>query len=352
MQSEEASNACNTMNELGSPVDAMDITMSKEKQQSSSYPLPTQSPPTNADTDNPPKPYPEDPNPNHKQPKKKGRAARKKRRFQESKSRYNGITYTPRESTGRPGTPHRFFSTSYNVHVNDRNGSRIEDIDSNGKVAKDDKDSNDVEKQVEEDRHESNEVDDGTSTFTSTSQQIIHRHKNGLIMVTAGTVLKSHILTTNNTNDDDDAQDTRITNIKYQVQISNSQSVGSKRKKARKMKGGGGFGGGNDGFVKPHDTLATVTLSDGAVLDLKCCVAGTLLELNDRLIAVPVTVPGSVGKDIDRGGENSRDVKMEDKETVEEKMQKFRAPSYSLLEKDPLLDGFLAVIMPAGFPEK
>ena len=36
----------------------------------------------------------------------------------------------------------------------------------------------------------------------------------------------------------------------------------------------------HDGNVLPNDTICTVTLSNGSVVQLKCCVEGTVIELN------------------------------------------------------------------------
>ena len=40
----------------------------------------------------------------------------------------------------------------------------------------------------------------------------------------------------------------------------------------------------HNGNVLPNDTIYTVTLSNGNVVQLKCCVEGTVIELNNRLL--------------------------------------------------------------------
>ena len=214
-----------------------------------------------------------------------GRASRKKRKYQQAQSQYEGVSFSKRESTGRPGTPHRLFASSYTVQMNS-------DLP-----------------------HDKDATEQSKIGIISCSghNQIIHRHKNGLIIVTPGAAIQNILDEGTSITDDPDVT---VTGFKFKVVISSSQSVGSKRKKARKMKSGGG---GNDGFVKPNDTLAVVTFSNGLELDLKCCVAGTLFEINERLV--------NVDGETDGGHKYTYDV------------------------DDPLLDGYLAVIMPTGFPE-
>ncbi len=141
--------------------------------------------------------------------------------------------------------------------------------------------------------------------------------------------------TTSNANDnidiDDNINGVKIRDMQFLVQASNSQTVGKKRKQAKKMKSGNatfsfhnngsipGAGGNNnnnhnhnDGMVKPNDLLAQIKLTNGITVNVPSCVCGTLLEVNDNL----------------KQNEN-----------------------LSLLVDDPLLDGYIAVILPNGsFP--
>ena len=208
--------------------------------------------------------------------------SKKRKKNQQPNTRYDGITCIPRESTGRPGTPHRFFASSYTVQMT----APSDHIDG------------------------SPDPVINTNTNVSGSGQVVHRHANGLAVVTAGSLIQNILANAHSTTD----SSMQITDIKFALDITESQSVGGKRKKARKMKSGGGNA---PGVVKPNDTLAVVTFSNGATVDMKCCVAGTLLELNERLVG-----------------------------TDEESKKK----CLSLFSHDPLLDGYLAVIMPAGFP--
>ena len=80
----------------------------------------------------------------------------------------------------------------------------------------------------------------------------------------------------------------------------------------------------HDGYVSPQDALCTVTLSNGQEIQLKCCVEGTVIEINNRLVDGS---NGSSGSCTTGSSTTHRDV--------------------SLLMKEPLLDGYLAVIMPS-----
>ena len=84
----------------------------------------------------------------------------------------------------------------------------------------------------------------------------------------------------------------------------------------------------HDGNVLPNDTICTVTLSNGKVVQLKCCVEGTVIELNNRLLNNVVS---------DEGNSSNKT-----KQEVDN-----RSGDVSVLSKDPLLDGYLAVIMPS-----
>ena len=91
----------------------------------------------------------------------------------------------------------------------------------------------------------------------------------------------------------------------------------------------------HNGNVLPNDTICTVTLSNGKVVKLKCCVEGTVIELNNRLLNNVVS---------DEGNSSNKT-----KQEVDN-----RSGDVSVLSKDPLLDGYLAVIMPSRgmFPPK
>ena len=207
---------------------------------------------------------------------KRRREAKLKQKDDALEKEYADITFVKRPSSGRPATPHRHFESSYEGR---------------------------------------------TTTDASECGQVIHRHANGLCVVTAGDVIKkacsrSDSITTG------DASNTSVTikQIDFSKTPAKGQSVGSKRRKRmgknpKKKTGSDGNDGddydgneaGSSGTTRPSDVLAVVELSCGTRVELKCCVLGTLLEINTRLVEKP-----------------------------------------SLLLTDPLLDGYLAVIMPRG----
>jgi len=226
------------------------------------------------------------------------------------------------------------------------------------------------------------------STATSTAAPIsiehfvVHVHANGLCIITIGNSMNVLLEKLNNncnnngndhgtSNNNNDGNYTKtqtqiqsliqMQDIHFLVQVSKSQTVGKKRKQAKKMKRGDAVfhttsrssnsnsnindnnnndqddnrdgntydhsneQGTNDknkndgntnarssanGMVKPNDILAQIILTNGITINIPSCVCGTLLEVNTNL-----------------------------KEDL------------SLLVDDPLLDGYVAVILPNGsFP--
>ena len=188
---------------------------------------------------------------------------KKRRRADEAFAKaYDGVKFTPIPSTGRPGSPHRYFRESYQVEF------------------------------LQQDEQQQGE---GQQSFVPS--QIVHSHVNGLAVVTAGNGINSQ---------------SSIEAVQVLVQQANvaSQSAGNKRKQKAKMLRGQAV----SDAVYPRDALATITTSTGKDADagqqqqLRCCVWGSVLEVNPNLTP-------------------------------------------QLLQDDPLLDGYVAVIMPSGrFP--
>lgn len=203
---------------------------------------------------------------------KRKREERRKGKDEKLRRQYSGISFSSRESSGRPGTPHRYFESSFGV----------------GKAS--------TEK-------------------AAAAGQIIHRHANGLCIVTAGELVKRACeASTSDDSEDSTRRSTSIhvSKVEFLVKEVEGQSVGSKRRKkmAKQRDAEKSSSGENSGVVRPSDKLARVELSNGCSVDLDCCVLGTVLETNAALSDKP-----------------------------------------SLLANDPLLDGFLAIIMPQGpFP--
>ena len=272
----------------------------------------------------------------------------RKRRLQGSKSLnskddmkcYGNISFRERASTGRPGSPHRYFEHSYDVSF----GDRVDDVSSS--LSNSVVNSNSEEKVASLLEAEAtaaiSKADDTDITMQSITtsnnmnsegNQVVHRHVNGLCIITAGNILKTTLQQQiQNKNDDKSQQDINqsISSIQYLVKPApDAQSAkgklrakNKKRKKDNSNKKGKADDGSsqsqtsNDGDVSPYDTLCEVTLANGEKVLLKCCVQGTIIELNRRL------------SDVDASNSNSG------------------IGNASLLLSDPLLDGYLAVIMP------
>lgn len=167
---------------------------------------------------------------------------KRKRKGDPFKEAYENVTIVPRESTGRPGSPHCFFNASYEV------------VGSEDKV-------------------------------------VIQQHANGLCIVTVG---KSR---------------PNVKHVEFLVEEAPESSAGERRKRQSKLLRGDKLAD-TQGLVSPNTILVRLELENGETEDIPAGVWGTVLELNPRLTP-------------------------------------------ELLRDDPLLDGYLAVILPTGsFPPR
>jgi len=114
------------------------------------------------------------------------------------------------------------------------------------------------------------------------SDQIVHCHQNSLCIITAGNSIM---------------KDCKITKIEY-LKTVDPTKTGGKNKKRKGMKM-------SHTAVQPSDPLVKIHYSNDSTQLLYSCVYGTLLEFNSRLIQTPL-----------------------------------------LLQKDPLMNGYLAIILP------
>jgi hypothetical protein len=186
-----------------------------------------------------------------------GKNRKRKRPYGESTLlAYSSASFKLREPAEGPRTPHSFFSSSYSVSIGD-------------------------DKCTES--HENEKEDSGSIT------QVVHRHVNGLCIVTIGDIVPS-----------------AVKSIDYVVTEAPASSAAEKRKRQAKMLKGGSVAD----AVSPSTVIANLILENGDSVPLHACVWGTLLELN-------------------------------------------RSLTPEVLADDPLLDGYLAVILPSGtFPPK
>lgn len=261
-------------------------------------------------------------------------------------SSYQNIAFRNRPSSGRPGSPHRYFEHSYDVLFNTAM-TAMPDADTASCAGKDNSQAQAQNSNSKESEEQLFQTQQQTQIpHQSSGNQVVHRHLNGLCIVTAGSVLEKKLLlpsihTSSNNKEEESANDdndvTTITSLQYLVKASkDSQSARgkmrtkNKKQKKQKQKTNDDYGDtataneDHDGNVLPNDPLCRITLSNGRHVTLKCCVSGTILELNKRL-------EEACGTDNDGGGPLS---------------------SSSLVVQDPLLDGHLAVIMPTkgAFP--
>ncbi|CAJ1960961.1 unnamed protein product [Cylindrotheca closterium] len=169
----------------------------------------------------------------------------KKRSFGEiTKREYASIQFEEREPINHPRSPHSFFETSHNIKFSDcRNSFEM--------------------------------------------QQVVHKHRNDLCIVTAGGKIPPN-----------------VKSIHFVACEAPAFSAAQKRKRQTKMLQGQKL----EDAVSPSTTLVELELESGEKIALKACVFGTIIELNKNLTP-------------------------------------------EVLKDDPLLDGFLAIILPSGsFP--
>ena len=300
------------------------------------------------------------------------------------------IDFSKRESTGRPGTPHRFFKESFLVSISKNVPTPCPSDSSNN-------DSNeDIVECASNNKEQSIDIDKIDST-----EQIVHVHANGLCIVTCGFTIQNKLQEFNNHqqlssssnqsqfNPSQDNENNRhqsdndtknittpivtIQNIEFMAKASvDGQSTGGKRKKAKQMKNKNRHGKNNkgkDGMIQACDVLAKVTFSNGYIMELKACVSGTIMEINPNLLNSYITPSSSSTgavdvecKDDTKNNHDEKDNKQEhEKVGVDDTSQVQAHPDDgigrdgpNLLASDPLLDGYLAVILPLGgsFPPR
>ena len=188
-------------------------------------------------------------------------------------SAYKDLVFTPIESTGKPGTPHSFFSESF---------------------------------QVSQRRREGNDL----ATDSEGAHQVLHKHANGLVIVTAGNMLSRY-------------KNSEVSSFQLNVEESPAAAAnaGARRKLQAKMLKGKKV----EGTIRPKDVIASVRGGrDGEeVIALHSYVWGTVMEVNPVLMA---------------------DTKKQEEQVNDKSIPK-------ILLEDPLLDGYICVVLPSGrFP--
>jgi glycine cleavage system H lipoate-binding protein len=238
---------------------------------------------------------------------------------------YEGVTFTRRPSSGRPGTPHSYFEASYNVHFAEKSSTAAATTTTTTTTH--------------------SETEDKYSIFP---QQVVHTHVNGLAVVTAG--IGSYGFPLPDASASSLSRTIQAIDVVAQVADVAHQSAGKKRKRQsqmlkqkskKRMNNINSNVSSNISYdssvVYPRDVLANVqsttsstskennkeqeedsnhademitASSNTTTIPLHCCVYGSILEINSRLSDHP-----------------------------------------QIIQDDPLLDGFLAIILPSGpFP--
>lgn len=191
----------------------------------------------------------------------------KKRKLQHDpyqETYYDNVSVVAREPTGRPGTPHSFFQSSFDVVVS------VSNSDQYTKTCK---------------------QEDATKERTATrihNKLTVHRHANGLCIVTLGENISSDIVS-----------------VKYLVQPGSECSNAERRKRLSKVSKGNGN---VSGAVTPSTPIMELTDAAGTVISVLAGLWGLLIEINLNM-------------------------------------------SVELLERDSILDGYIAIILPTNaFP--
>ena len=223
--------------------------------------------------------------------KKRNRHSRKDDAYQVA---YRGFTFTPVPSTGRPGTPHRFFAESYAVEYQPPPGDDKGEDDSNTIM-----------------------------TTKNVRNMRVHRHANGLCVVatngldgratgstTTTTARSSSVVVSQLEN-----QEATTMALQWRCQTVPDLSAAQKRKRVATMLKQKPQQQQQQGAVRPTDPVVTVT--DPTTTQKETTISAT---------TYPAVVFGSV-------------LEINTELTLD------------LLRRDPLLKGYLAVILPSGpFP--
>lgn len=150
----------------------------------------------------------------------------KKRKFKTDPVQhvYRDVTsIVARESTGRPGTPHSYFSSTHDVQL-----IKKEDNNKNARV-------------------------------------VVHAHANGLCIVALGVV------------------DTPVESIDYVVTPAPDGNASERRKRAAALLKSTGSTTDLPGAVTPTTILANLKLQDGTIQPVPAGVWGIVVELNDNM---------------------------------------------------------------------
>ena len=197
--------------------------------------------------------------------------SKKNKENKKSLEMYDGVNVEEYpQDTSKYGGPHRYFKNSYTVYLR---GER-----------------------VGEEHNASGTSLEEEGARRKCMSQVIHRHANGLCVITVGEGLEKNIDRVEFAKSlSSDHKDERKESASNLSNVKRDEGISNKKRKKMKL---------SESMVLPKDVLARVYLvGEDSPIEFVCCVHGSLLELNVRLSAKP-----------------------------------------DLLRSDPLFDGYLAII--------
>ena len=292
---------------------------------------------------------------------RRGRGRRNKNNQKPNKNNvcYQNVTFHQRPSSNQPGSPQRYFDDSYDVVFNNRDDDDGTLLSVKGAETETETLGNSPSLETPQPVIAQDIDSDTISKPVCGNNQVVHRHLNGLCIVTAGNVLTQLLeeFKQNGKVNEEEEEEVAISSIHYFVKVGkDSQSAKGKmrtknKRQKRSTRDENGEGGSkaetthHDGNVSPHDPLCRITLSNGQEIQLNCCVAGTVIEMNQQFDSSG----GLVECDEEKMSRDAIDKVKEGSDGRES-----GGGDLSLVLKDPLLDGYLAVIMPTwgAFPPK
>mmetsp|Transcript_18531 Transcript_18531/g.26176 ORF Transcript_18531/g.26176 Transcript_18531/m.26176 type:complete len:270 (+) Transcript_18531:37-846(+) len=233
---------------------------------------------------------------NHQKSKRNSNKRKRSSDEDPFKLAYQNASFTCIPSTARPGSPHRYFKESFAFSLENKPPSESVENDADTKI-ENDPSIDVVDKKAKIDQV-SHQCLDKEETQTSLKKQVIHHHANGLCIITAGDSIS------------DMAIENDIERIEFIAKMSSeSMSAGEKRKQQAKMMRGKASAIEKEGVVTPSTVLAKIHFQKNkAAGKIYAGVWGNLVELNERLTP-------------------------------------------ELLKSDPLLEGYIAIVLPTGpFP--
>lgn len=126
--------------------------------------------------------------------------------------------------------------------------------------------------------------------YTPDGHQCVLQHSNRVCLVCLG---PSHpLLARHSSSEEEEEISEEISNIEF-------KTIGGKKKTVTSETNGGGGGGSNkkekaNNKLMPNSVICTVSCKSGESFQLRSCIKGTLLEVNDQIIDQPSLLQSEV----------------------------------------------------------